>query len=129
MPNGKAPLAIVIMPLPAPCDSANAMIPGAPNATLALIGNQNLAIEGNPILNGGFETGDLTAWTKGFTPGGGITFPQYAGPMPHGADSAFSVWTSLSSVRAVGMTLFAPRGFPLESLRIENQRRSRDLLN
>src|SRR3984893_17107150 len=31
--NGKVPLAIVIMPLPAPCNSANAMIPGAPNPT------------------------------------------------------------------------------------------------
>src|SRR5882757_8153080 len=31
--NGKVPFAIVIMPLPAPCNSANAMIPGAPNAT------------------------------------------------------------------------------------------------
>src|ERR1700731_3974155 len=31
--NGKVPLAIVIMPLPAPCNTANAMIPGVPNAT------------------------------------------------------------------------------------------------
>src|SRR5206468_12774546 len=49
------------------------------HATLLLTGSNNTALSGNPVINGGFEAGDLSGWTIGFTEGGNPTFP-YNGP-------------------------------------------------
>src|SRR3984893_12547516 len=69
--NGKVPLAIVIMPLPAPCNSANAMIPGAPNATrnatpIGCIAEANRAEE--------------IGWNERNNPNSTMRAPTWAGP-------------------------------------------------
>src|ERR1700731_761078 len=74
--NGKVPLAIVIMPLPAPCNSANAMIPGAPNATrnatpIGCIAEANRAEE--------------IGWNERNNPNSTMRAPTWAGPTSDGA--------------------------------------------
>ena len=69
--NGKVPLLIVIMPLPAPCKSANAMIPGAPNAT------RNAAPSG---CSAEASRAEEIGWNDRNTPNSTMRAPTWAGP-------------------------------------------------
>src|SRR3984893_6067777 len=69
--NGKVPLAIVIMPLPAPCNSANAMMPGAPNAT------RNAAPIG---CSAEARRAEEIGWNERNNPNSTMRWPTWAGP-------------------------------------------------